>query len=216
MQVSDGALYRTKIHCYFLDQSRVVRPSPAERNYHIFYQMLSGLTPEERQQLSLRGGADAFAFLNCGDCRVDEAAEAARFAEWRANLAVLGIPFMDVVRVLAAILLLGNVAFETRVGEDSFDVEVVGDDELNAVASLLGVPSTLLCQGLISRTHSVRGQLVKAMSDANLVSIKLSVLFYKLTFVIQILFCSVTPQETPWPSRCTAARWPPSSGAQTA
>ena len=40
----------------------------------------------------------------------------------------------------------------------------------DAVASLLGVPCTLLCQGLISRTHSVRGQPVKSMSDANLVS----------------------------------------------
>ena len=42
MQVCDGALYRTKIHCYFLDQNRVVKPLPMEKNYHIFYQMLAG------------------------------------------------------------------------------------------------------------------------------------------------------------------------------
>ncbi|KAE8737330.1 hypothetical protein FOCC_FOCC017208, partial [Frankliniella occidentalis] len=48
VQVTDGALYRTKIHCYFLDQTRVIRPAHNERNYHIFYQMLAGLTPEER------------------------------------------------------------------------------------------------------------------------------------------------------------------------
>lgn len=41
VQVSDGALYRTKIHCYFLDQSRVVKPLPMEKNYHIFYQLLA-------------------------------------------------------------------------------------------------------------------------------------------------------------------------------
>ncbi len=98
VQVSDGALYRTKIHCYFLDQSRVVRPPPSEKNYHVFYQMLCGLTPEERQQLGLErvgGGGraliESFDFLNRGDTRVDEAAEAQRFQEWRANLAVLGI-----------------------------------------------------------------------------------------------------------------------------
>lgn len=55
MQVTDGALYRTKIHCYFLDQTRVVRPPPGERNYHVFYQMLAGLSPEERTQLHLDG-----------------------------------------------------------------------------------------------------------------------------------------------------------------
>lgn len=48
VQVTDGALYRTKIHCYFLDQTRVIRPLPNEKNYHIFYQMLAGLTQEER------------------------------------------------------------------------------------------------------------------------------------------------------------------------
>lgn len=46
--MTDGALYRTKIHCYFLDQTRVIRPLSDEKNYHIFYQMLAGLSHEER------------------------------------------------------------------------------------------------------------------------------------------------------------------------
>ena len=82
---------------------------------------------------------------------------------------MLGIPFMDVVRVLASILLIGNVEFAPRGSDDAYDVEIIGKDELNSVASLLGVPTTLLCQGLTSRTHSARGQPVKSMSDANLV-----------------------------------------------
>ena len=55
VQVSDGALYRTKIHCYFLDQSRVVRPLPTEKNYHVFYQMMAGLGTNERKELGLAG-----------------------------------------------------------------------------------------------------------------------------------------------------------------
>lgn len=50
VQVTDGALYRTKIHCYFLNQTRVVRQIKDEKNYHIFYQMLAGLSPEERSK----------------------------------------------------------------------------------------------------------------------------------------------------------------------
>lgn len=46
--MTDGALYRTKIHCYFLDQTRVIRPLSDEKNYHIFYQMLAGLSHDER------------------------------------------------------------------------------------------------------------------------------------------------------------------------
>ena len=98
-QVSEGALYRTKIHCYFLDQSRVVSPLPMEKNYHIFYQMLAGLSQEERSQLGLEGFAVRdLLYLNMGDTRQDEVQDASRFADWKSNLAVLGIPFMDVVR----------------------------------------------------------------------------------------------------------------------
>merc|ERR1719412_3279771 len=81
------------------------------------------------------------------------------------NLAVLGIPFIDVVRVLASILLLGNVEF---VEGNGLEVSVIGKEELRGVAGLIGVTANLLLQGLTSRTHNVRGQLVKSASDANM------------------------------------------------
>ena len=79
---------------------------------------------------------------------------------------------MDVVRVLSAILLLGNVEFAPRLGDDSFDVEVFGKEELTTVARLLGISSTLLWQGITTRTHTIKGQPMKSMSDANMVSMK--------------------------------------------
>lgn len=85
--MTDGALYRTKIHCYFLDQTRVVRPLDGEKNYHIFYQMLAGLTPEERARLSLEGySVDNLRYLNRGDTRCNQAEDARRFANWKACL----------------------------------------------------------------------------------------------------------------------------------
>nr|CAD7393172.1 unnamed protein product [Timema cristinae] len=70
VQVTDGALYRTKIHCYFLDQTRVIRPLPNEKNYHIFYQMLAGLTQDERVKLNLEGySPHNLKYLQCGDTK---------------------------------------------------------------------------------------------------------------------------------------------------
>lgn len=110
--MTDGALYRTKIHCYFLDQTRVIRPLPNEKNYHIFYQMLAGLNRDERAKLNLEGYSPAnLRYLQGGDIHQDEQEDAARFQAWKACLGILGIPFLDVVRVLAAVLLLGNVQF---------------------------------------------------------------------------------------------------------
>ncbi|XP_046994484.1 myosin-I heavy chain [Schistocerca americana] len=166
VQVTDGALYRTKIHCYFLDQTRVIRPLHNEKNYHIFYQMLAGLTQEERVKLNLEGySPHNLNYLQCGDTRQDEVEDAARFQAWKACLGVLGIPFLDVVRVLAAVLLLGNVQF---VDGQGLEVDVKGDVELKSVASLLGVSSVALFRGLTYRTHNARGQLVKSVCDANM------------------------------------------------
>ncbi|XP_033331709.1 unconventional myosin-IXb-like dachs isoform X1 [Megalopta genalis] len=166
VQVTDGALYRTKIHCYFLDQTRVIRPLPDEKNYHIFYQMLAGLSNEERVKLNLEGyNLKNLRYLQHGDTRQDEAEDAIRFQAWKACLGVLGIPFLDVVRVLAAVLILGNVGFTDRPG---VEVGVIGENELASVAALLGVPPPALLRGLTSRTHNARGQLVKSVCDANM------------------------------------------------
>ncbi|SPP85904.1 unconventional myosin-IXb isoform X2 [Drosophila guanche] len=168
VQVTDGALYRTKIHCYFLDQTRVIRPLPKEKNYHIFYQLLAGLNREERQKLHLEGYSPANLRYLRGDTCQNEQEDAVRFQAWKTCLGILGIPFLDVVRVLAAVLLLGNVQF---IDGGGLEVDVKGETELNSVASLLGVPPAALFRGLTTRTHNVRGQLVKSVcgdGDANM------------------------------------------------
>ncbi|KAF0301174.1 Myosin-VIIa [Amphibalanus amphitrite] len=168
VQVTDGALYRTKIHCYFLDQTRVVAPMAGEKNYHIFYQLLAGLAPDERARLHLDGHTlCSLRYLQGGDLRQNAAEDAARFRAWKSCLGVLGIPFLDVVRVLAAVLLLGNVTFADGAG---IEVEVQGQEQLQAVASLLGFSAAALRSGLTTRTHNVRGQLVKSLGDANVAS----------------------------------------------
>lgn len=160
------ALYRTKIHCYFLDQTRVTRPLANEKNYHIFYQMLAGLSKEERSRLHLEGyTTHNLNYLKNGDIRQDEGEDAARFQAWKTCLGILGIPFLDVVRVLAAILLLGNVKF---IDAQELEVDVDGEKELNSVAALLGVSPSALFQGLTTKTHNARGQLIKSMCDANM------------------------------------------------
>ncbi|XP_022128945.2 unconventional myosin-IXAa isoform X1 [Pieris rapae] len=166
VQVTDGALYRTKIHCYFLDQTRVVRPPAGERNYHVFYHMLAGLAADERARLHLDGLTSSdlryLAPTAPARPRADAADEdAARFQAWRGCLGVLGIPFLDVVRVLAAVLLLGNLVFV----ESSEGGAEVGDDAtLAAVSALLGVGAAALARGLATRS-AARGR-VRAPATA--------------------------------------------------
>lgn len=98
----------------------------------------------------------------------------------QASLATLGIPFMDVLRVLSAILLLGNVQFNEKNKESTLLFEQTangssvgmekGNNEIKAVASLLGISSVDLYRGLTTKTQTVQGQLIKSVNDGVTVS----------------------------------------------
>ena len=68
-------------------------------------------------------------------------------------------------------LFLHSIFCFSRVGDDAFDVEVIGKEELQSAAKLLGVSATMLIQGLTMRTHSVRGQAINSLTDSHQVII---------------------------------------------
>ncbi len=52
-----------KITEYLLEKSRIVTHAADERNYHVFYEMLKGLRPEEKERYGLTA-ADNYFYLN--------------------------------------------------------------------------------------------------------------------------------------------------------
>ena len=97
-------------------------------------------------------------------------------------LKTLGIPFSDVVRILAAIVLLNSVQFFG--GDDNGDIEVENQQgehfahwhhvlrnysELESAAALLGVSALSLYRALTQRSKLVKGQSTRATVDAETV-----------------------------------------------
>jgi myosin protein heavy chain len=83
----DGSISGANIDWYLLEKSRVVVRSPAERNFHVFYQLMSAggslqgrlmIIPQSRQviynisdSLLLDGGIESYEFLNRSRREVD-------------------------------------------------------------------------------------------------------------------------------------------------
>ncbi|XP_003739021.1 unconventional myosin-IXa [Galendromus occidentalis] len=152
VQATGGVLYHPKIHCLLLDQSRVVRQPKNEKNYHIFYQMLAGLSYEEKEQLGLEDcSVESFNYLNQADTQCDTQLDAERFRNWKSGVAVLGIPYLDIMKTLAAILLLGNINFVDKDGA----VDIESGREIKKVAGLLKITPTALYSALTRRIRYV-------------------------------------------------------------
>lgn len=157
---------KVKINCYFLDQTRLVSPTPSEQNYHIFYQLLAGLSPEERGKYFVSyHDLRTLHYLSQGtEPRESPQQLQSHFEAWKSSLAQLGIPLNDVLKVLVATLLLGNVLFYEAKNQE---LSMQGAEDLRAVASLLGVQPLLLQKGLTLRTYrSGRGPAVHSPCSA--------------------------------------------------
>lgn len=154
-----GAIIGAKITQYLLEKSRIVTQAPGERNYHVFYELLGGLSEVDRTKYGLLD-ADKYFYLNQGgsDCspgRVD-------WASLQGAMQVLGVSENEregIVNVLASILHLGNIYFhrrQLRHGQEG--VEIGSEAEIKWAAHLLQIPSEGILRSLTSRITETRSE----------------------------------------------------------
>ncbi|XP_032213810.1 unconventional myosin-VIIa [Mustela erminea] len=158
-----GAIEGAKIEQYLLEKSRVCRQAPDERNYHVFYCMLEGMSVDQKKKLGL-GQATDYNYLAMGNCTTCEGREDSQeYANIRSAMKVLmftDTENWEISKLLAAILHLGNLQYEARTFENLDACEVLFSPSLATAASLLEVNPPALMNCLTSRTLITRGETV--------------------------------------------------------
>ncbi|XP_049508664.1 unconventional myosin-VIIa isoform X1 [Panthera uncia] len=158
-----GAIEGAKIEQYLLEKSRVCRQAPDERNYHVFYCMLEGMSADQKKKLGL-GQATDYNYLAMGNCITCEGREDSQeYANIRSAMKVLmftDTENWEISKLLASILHLGNLQYEARTFENLDACEVLFSPSLATAASLLEVNPPDLMNCLTSRTLITRGETV--------------------------------------------------------
>ncbi|XP_037537916.1 unconventional myosin-VIIa [Nematolebias whitei] len=165
----EGVIEGARVEQYLLEKSRVCHQALEERNYHIFYCMLAGITPEERKTLGL-GYAKDYNFLKKGGCIVCEGREDAKdFTCIRSAMKTLTFSegqFQEILRLLAAILHLGNICFEASTKNNLETSEVAKSEHFNIASSLLEVQKSSIATSLTHRSFmTTRERVTKPLSS---------------------------------------------------
>ncbi|VFV29733.1 low quality protein: myosin-15-like, partial [Lynx pardinus] len=149
------------------EKSRVIFQQPGERNYHIFYQILSG-KKELHDMLLVSGNPSDFPFCSHGVVAMDSWDDAEELLATDRAMDILGFlpdEKYGSYKLIGAILHFGNMKFKQKPREEQ--VEADGTENADKAAFLMGINSSELVKGLIhprikvGNEYVTRGQTVE-------------------------------------------------------
>jgi len=176
-----------RIEQYLLEKSRLVRQSEQERNYHIFYYMLAGMSGEEKTRLGLTKPSD-YQYLSqdnvnkalsnkCygkghGSCLFvqghNDADEYHKLMDAMKTLGFKDVELRETFKLLAALLQIGNFEFEEAMIDNLDACHLIYNSGVKQVCALLEVIDDVLIKSITHRTLNMRGEAVTSPMNMNM------------------------------------------------
>uniref|UniRef100_A0A8C5N8M9 Myosin-6-like n=1 Tax=Gouania willdenowi TaxID=441366 RepID=A0A8C5N8M9_GOUWI len=146
---TSGKLSSADIETYLLEKSRVTFQLKAERNYHIFYQILSNQKPELLDMLLITNNPYDYAYISQGEVTVASINDAEELMATDSAFDVLGFTAdekMGVYKLTGAIMHFGNMKFKQKQREEQAEPD--STEAADKSAYLMGLNSADLIKGL--------------------------------------------------------------------
>ena len=159
---SSGSLVSASIETYLLEKVRLISQAPGERNYHVFYELLAGVSQKERTALCIANMTSRdFKMTACSGTfdRRDGVDDRETYRDLCSALDTVGFSKQeqkDILSVACALLHTSNLTFHQVEGDGSELVQ--SNSSLRSAVALLGVPVEALNNALCLCAIEARGE----------------------------------------------------------
>ena len=143
---SHDKITSASIESFLLEKSRIVKPSPGERNFHIFYLMCSYLPPSSLQSLLLTSSSSvdlaSFSYL-VSDNYARSELDSQFFTEIIESFSINSFTEQEISsiwRMLSGILHIGNIQFNDEEFTENNPCCLIDPSHADKVAQVLEIP----------------------------------------------------------------------------
>ena len=149
-----------EIKTYLLEKIRVTNLTSDERNFHIFYMLYNGLSPNQRRKILL-DDIENYNYLNCSKVfkRNDNVSDASTFNELYNSF--IKLDFREnqinyIFKIISAILNLGNVNTNLNIEQNTY---------LNNFCFLLGFDINAIVDFFSNKYININNEIIKKKID---------------------------------------------------
>ncbi|XP_011503112.1 PREDICTED: myosin heavy chain, non-muscle isoform X2 [Ceratosolen solmsi marchali] len=146
---ASGYIAGANIETYLLEKSRAIRQAKDERTFHIFYQLLSGASLEQKKEYILED-PKLYPFLSCGALPVPGVDDTAEFHSTVKAMHIMGMTnedFSSIFRIVSAVMLFGSMQFRQ---ERNSDQATLPDNTVaQKISHLLGLNVTEMTKAFL-------------------------------------------------------------------